>query len=176
MASETSDRRGLSIFRAGEAPTLEETGMMAPMSMRPGVAERVGEDLGAFLDGSELRVLFGRPGDPGSPSLVHVWFKPNYPLPRHTHDVDCLYYVVSGSAVMGNQVLEAGDGFFVPADAPYQYNAGPDGVEVLEFRNARSFDIKVTEDDPARWDAMIATANGQRAAWQCLSSPLGSRG
>ena len=173
MGSETNDRRGLTIFRAAEAPTLEETGMMAPMSMRPGVAERVGEHLGAFLDGSELHVLYGGPDHAGSPSLVHVWFKPNYPLPRHTHDVDCLYYVVSGSAVMGNQVLRAGDGFFVPADAPYQYSAGPDGVEVLEFRNARSFDIKVTEDDPARWDAMIATANEQRDEWQALSSPLG---
>jgi quercetin dioxygenase-like cupin family protein len=173
MGSETNDRRGLTIFRAAEAPTLEETGMMAPMSMRPGVAERIGEHLGAFLDGSELHVLYGRPDDAGSPSLVHVWFKPNYPLPRHTHDVDCLYYVVSGSAVMGSQVLHAGDGFFVPADAPYQYSAGPDGVEVLEFRNARSFDIKVTEDDPERWDAMIATAKGQRDEWQGLASPLG---
>jgi quercetin dioxygenase-like cupin family protein len=172
MARETNDRRGLTIFRAADAPTLEETGMMAPTTMRPGVAERVGSDLGAFLDGSELHVLYGRPDDAGAPSLVHVWFKPNYPLPRHTHDVDCLYYVVSGTAVMGNQVLTAGDGFFVPADAPYQYTAGPDGVEVLEFRNSRSFDIKVTEDDPARWDSMIATVNEQRSTWQGLPSPL----
>jgi quercetin dioxygenase-like cupin family protein len=172
MTPETNDRRGLTIFRAVDAPTLEETGMMAPTTMRPGVAERIAQHLDAFLDGSELHVLYGRPDDAGAPSLVHVWFKPHYPLPRHSHDVDCLYYVVSGTAVMGNQVLHAGDGFFVPAHAPYQYTAGPDGVEVLEFRNARSFDIKVTEDDPARWDAMIATVNEQRSAWQASPSPL----
>jgi quercetin dioxygenase-like cupin family protein len=171
MTAESQDRRGLRIFRAEDAPTLEETGMMAPTTMRPGVAERVGEHIGAFNDGSELHVLYGRSDDAGSPSLVHVWFKPNYPLPRHSHDVDCLYYVVSGTLTMGNQVLHAGDGFFVPADAPYQYSAGPDGVEVLEFRNARTFDIKVTEDDPARWDAMIETATQQRDAWRALVAP-----
>ena len=168
MEAETQDRRGLKIFRAADAPTLEATGMMAPTIMAPGVGERIAEHVGAFNDGSELHVLYGRPGDAGAPSLVHVWFKPNYPLPRHSHDVDCLYYVVSGSLTMRSQELRAGDGFFVPADAPYQYSAGPDGVEVLEFRNARAFDIKVTEDDPARWDTMIAIANEQRESWRAL--------
>ena len=44
---------------------------------------------------------------------------------------------------MGSQVLEAGDGFFVPSDAPYAYEAGPDGVEVLEFRSGTSFGMKI---------------------------------
>ena len=69
-------------------------------------------------------------------SLVHAWFGPGYRLPRHTHSADCLYYVISGSAVLGNHTLRAGDGFFVPANAPYQYDAGPEGVEVLEIRGA----------------------------------------
>lgn len=165
---DSQDRQGLKIFRSADAPTLEETGMMAPTTMAPVAAERVGGHVDAYNDGAELRVLYGRPGDAGSPSLVHVWFKPNYPLPRHTHDVDCLYYVVSGSLTMGKQELCPGDGFFVPADAPYQYTAGPEGVEVLEFRNERAFDIKVTEDDPARWDAMIRTVDEQREGWQAL--------
>lgn len=164
-------RRGLTIFRAADAPTLEETGMMAAPVMRPGVAEQVVEGISAFASGSDIRVLYGRPDDDGSPSLVYAWFKPNYPLPRHSHDADCLYYVVSGSAVLGNQVLKAGDGFFVPADAPYQYNAGPEGVEVLEFRQVRAFDIQVTEDDPTRWQAMIATARANADHWNELEAP-----
>jgi PAS domain S-box-containing protein len=55
-----------------------------------------------------------------------------------------MYYVISGEAHMGNQVLRAGDSFFVPADAPYVYTAGPDGVEVLEIRhNVAQFDMKI---------------------------------
>ena len=44
---------------------------------------------------------------------------------------------------MGSQVLEAGDGFFVPSDAPYAYEAGSEGVVVLEFRTATSFGMKI---------------------------------
>jgi quercetin dioxygenase-like cupin family protein len=165
---DSQDRQGLRIFRSADAPTLEETGMMAPTVMAPVAAEKVGAHIDAYNDGAELRVLYGGPDDAGAPSLVHVWFKPNYPLPRHTHDVDCLYYVVSGSLTMGRQELRPGDGFFVPADAPYQYTAGPEGVEVLEFRNDRSFDIKVTEDDPAHWDAMMRTVDEQREGWRAL--------
>jgi hypothetical protein len=103
-------RRGLSIFRAADAPTLAETGMMATADMRPGVAEQLANDISAFDRGYDIRVLYGQPDDDGSPSLVYAWFKPNYPLPRHTHDADCLYYVVAGSAMLGNQVLNAGTG------------------------------------------------------------------
>jgi mannose-6-phosphate isomerase-like protein (cupin superfamily) len=67
-------------------------------------------------------------------SLVHVWWKPNFPLPQHSHNDDCLYYVISGSAIMGHRTLRAGDSFLVTADTPYQYTAGPEGAEVLEIR------------------------------------------
>ena len=67
-------------------------------------------------------------------TLIHLWWKPNFPLPNHSHDTDCLYYVISGAAIMGNRVLRAGDSFFVAAGTHYQYSAGPEGVEVLEIR------------------------------------------
>ncbi|MDQ1430431.1 MAG: hypothetical protein QOF40_1033, partial [Actinomycetota bacterium] len=37
----------------------------------------------------------------------------------------------------------AGSGF-VPADAPYAYTAGPEGIEILEFRHASAFDMVIT--------------------------------
>jgi quercetin dioxygenase-like cupin family protein len=104
--------------------------------------------------------------DAGGFSLVYLWFKENYPLPRHSHNVDCMYYVISGSAVVGKQTLRAGDSFFVPAGAPYQYNAGPDGVEVLEVRyGVDQFDIKLSEATPARWQAMAKVVAANRDRW-----------
>ena len=100
-----------------------------------------------------------------------MWFKPHYPLPRHTHDVDCLYYVVSGTAVMGNQELRPVTASSYPQKRRTSTPPVPTEWRSWSSGTARSFDIKVTEDDPARWDAMIATANEQRSAWQTLPSP-----
>jgi mannose-6-phosphate isomerase-like protein (cupin superfamily) len=99
-------------------------------------------DGGSLDQGVDLKVLFDKPGL----SLVHAWFKSEYPLPRHTHNVDCIYYIVAGSLRMGEEVLRAGDGFFVGADVPYTYTPGPDGLEILEFRASNAFDIKVMGD------------------------------
>jgi quercetin dioxygenase-like cupin family protein len=109
------------------------------------------------------QVVFGDP-DSGGMSLIRLWYAPHYALPRHSHDVDCLYYVVTGEAHLGNQVLTAGDGFFVPAGAPYAYSAGSGGVEVLEFRAASQFAIHVTES-PARWAQLADLARLHREEW-----------
>ncbi len=107
-----------------------------------------------------VRVLFRQPDSDGF-SLVHVTFAPNYMLPRHSHDVDCVYYVLCGEVVLGRRVVSAGSGFFVPKDHPYAYQAGPDGVELLEFRHATSFDYVVHEDNPARWRAIVDAARAE---------------
>ncbi len=82
----------------------------------------------------------------------------------HSHDVDCFYYVVAGEAHLGNRVVVAGDGFFVPADAPYAYSAGPEGVEVLEFGSTSSFGIHVTES-PECWSQIAELARTHREEW-----------
>lgn len=71
----------------------------------------------------------------GGFSLLILWIKPNYPLPRHSHDSDCMYYMVSGSILVGDKTLRAGDGFFVPRDCLYVYTGGPEGAELLEIRH-----------------------------------------
>jgi quercetin dioxygenase-like cupin family protein len=109
------------------------------------------------------KVLFGDP-EQGGMSLVRLWYAPFYALPRHSHDVDCLYYVVAGEAHLGNRVISPGDGFFVPADAPYAYSAGPEGVEVLEFRSTSTFGIHVTES-PERWAQIAELAHTHREEW-----------
>ncbi len=119
--------------------------------------------MAGFGTGGVVKVLAR---EPGGFSLVHVWFKANYPLPRHSHDADCMYYVISGAAIMGRQTLRAGDAFFVPADAPYQYTAGPEGVEVLEVRlGVDQFDMQIPDASAQRWQAMLDTTVANRDRW-----------
>jgi hypothetical protein len=100
---------------------------------------------------------------------VLAWFKPNFPLTRHSHNIDCLYYVLSGSAIMGNRTLRAGDSFFVPADAPYKYLAGPEGVEVLEIRvNVDTIDMTCYDDPDVEAKRVAAAVEENRTLWASL--------
>jgi hypothetical protein len=117
--------------------------------------------------GHENRLLFAA----GGISLTYVWFKSGYPLPRHAHDVDCLYYIVGGSLRLGTETLDKGDGFFIGGGVPYTYTPGPDGVEVLEFRTAGAFDINVLANNPAFWDRALRTVADHRDAWATEGRP-----
>ena len=140
----TRQRRGISIFRAEEATPILETDFMAMPAMNDEqVAAGAPEIYMDSAPGTDVRVAVRQTPEEGGFSILHVWFKADYPVPRHTHDADCLYYIVSGSAILGSQTLRPGDGFFIPAGAPYGYDAGPEGVELLEIRhNAWQFDIR----------------------------------
>jgi hypothetical protein len=98
------------------------------------VRGKVADMVRAISPGNIVTNLFDQ--GPDGMSLIHAWFGPHFPLFRHSHPQlgDCLYYIVGGSAILGSRVLGPGDGFFVPNGAPYKYRAGPQGVEILEFR------------------------------------------
>ena len=166
--STKTQKKGISLFRAKDAVDLMETGLMSMPEMSPQTAASFGDNLAAGLGaGAQTKVLLQQNMEEGGFSLVTLWFKPGFPLPRHTHNVDCLYYVISGSAIMGNQTLRAGDGFFVPEDAPYQYSAGPDGVEVLEIRHGvEQFDMKIPDARPEVVKAARETAQERRDEWE----------
>jgi quercetin dioxygenase-like cupin family protein len=121
-------------------------------------------DISPVGAGSTTTVLFKGDG-PNGFSLVHADFKPGYRLPRHTHSADCLYYVLSGEIHMGGRVLKAGEGFFIKADSAYAYSAGPEGVQVLEFRVATSFDIQILDQTADRWKPIVAAALANRERW-----------
>lgn len=165
----------LQIFRRADARELQATGMMAAAVMEPEPAAGIVDEIRDITGGGGYanRVLFGD-ADRDGMSLVWLWYAPHYALPRHSHDVDCTYYVVRGEAHLGNQVVHAGDGFFVPAGAPYAYAAGPDGVEVLEFRAVSSFGIRVTESATG-WARLLATARTHGTDWATSSPPDPSR-
>ena len=121
-------------------------------------------------DGQTVKLLFSAPGF----SLTYAWFKSGFPLPRHTHSADCLYYIIAGSLQLGTETLGRGDGFFLPKDMAYAYTPGPEGVEVLEFRTAERFDIHFMAANPAMRAAKTASSYRWRAASGCYSTPATS--
>jgi quercetin dioxygenase-like cupin family protein len=160
-------KRGLSIFRGEGAPGLFESGTMSFPVFDPGDQAQLAADgprSQHLVTGGHDAVVFKGEGMEGF-SLVRAWFGPHYVLPRHTHDSDCLYYVVDGSLVMGAQTLVAGDGFFVPAGAPYAYEAGAEGVTVLEFRTRTTFDMRILGGQVDRLRRADAVAREHGEAW-----------
>lgn len=177
MAStQDSARRRMAVFYAGDA------GELGPEMMpREGVDESVMSALAKLQDagvgegqGEKNLVLFREPGEQGM-SLVYLWFKSGYVLPFHSHDVDCLYYVIGGELRLGSHVLRKGDGMFVPAGHAYGYEAGPEGVEVLEFRNATRFNLRFQPKAEARWERVVDTYRERAAIWKTETVPPSER-
>jgi mannose-6-phosphate isomerase-like protein (cupin superfamily) len=112
-------------------------------------------------DGSKVKYLVKMPGF----SLTHVWFKRDFPLPLHSHNSDCLYYIVAGTIRLGTEDLGPRDSFFVPSDVPYTYRAGPEGVELLEFRHATSTDLKQHAKSEKFWEKAIETVKANHEEW-----------
>lgn len=168
------DRRRLIVFRSDEAD--EVTDDMMP---REGIDETVTaalSQLGAVNVGvgEKTRLLFKEPGDDGM-SLLYVWFKSGYVLPFHSHSTDCLYYILAGELRMGSHVLHQGDGIFIPGGHAYGYEAGPDGVELLEFRNASRFNLKFTPGANQRWEQLVQTYMGRATIWEEETVPPSER-
>jgi mannose-6-phosphate isomerase-like protein (cupin superfamily) len=156
----------MTIFRNSDALPLDTTDTMSAPDFPEGVDELLTEyDASQLMAGSDVELLFRQAGDDGF-SLVRAWFGPDYVLPRHHHNKDCTYYVVKGEITLGSQVVGAGEGFFVPAGHSYGYRAGPQGVEILEFRHATSFDMHIVDDQKGKWDEIYHVAYSHHDAWE----------
>ena len=154
--------RAMTFFRTEGAPDLVQDGIMSMPDIAPEVYTTY--DLGGLLAGEETTVLFKGEGPDGF-SLVKARWGRGYRLPRHTHSADCLYYVLSGEIVMGSRTLTAGEGFFIKSESPYTYTAGPDGAEVLEFRSATSFDMKITDRTVESWKPIVEAMRANHEHW-----------
>ena len=161
-------RQRMQIFRGADAPELGKDAMpfvgvdagvmagFAKLAAAQGGEERVA--------GEDVRVLFSMPG--GGMSLCYSWFKSGYVLPRHSHNADCIYYILGGALRAGTQILRKGDGIFIPADFGYTFEALEDGVEFLECRNATAFNIHFKGNDEAHWDKMAASYRDNKDRWK----------
>lgn len=160
-------QRRIEIYRLKDAPTLDEHGAMG-YELPDDAAGALGRlaELGGY-EGADVRVLFCSAGM----SLTYAWFKPNYMLPMHSHNSDCLYYVIAGELTMGRETISAGDGFFLPANAWYSYSAGPEGVEILEFRSAEAFHFRARGGIPKHWERLAETYRQNRGRWAQAKRP-----
>jgi hypothetical protein len=150
------------IYRGADAPTFSEIDVMDYDGVTPELQANFAKLAEAGVDeGQTVKLLFSAPGF----SLTYAWFKSGFPLPRHSHDADCLYYIVAGSLALGTETLGAGDGFFVPAEAAYAYVPGPEGVEVLEFRTADHFNIRFLAGSSAFWAKAVEAVRAERPGW-----------
>ena len=150
------------IFRKADAVDFETSGHMAPPELSPAQIEgAIALDQAGYAAGHTIKLVFSMPGM----SLAHVWFKSGFPLPRHSHDAECLYYILAGGIRIGTEELGPGDGFFVGTDVPYTYTPGEHGVELLEFRTSSAFGIDLLANNPAYWAKAAETVRRKQGAW-----------
>lgn len=160
-------RKRMAIFRGADAPALhieeflgiDET-VMAKMAFQ-------GEAMQNGVVPEVTNVLFKGAGL----SLTQAWFKSGYTVPRHSHDADCTYYILSGSVRFGTQVLTAGDGIFVPGGDAYTLEAGDEGAEFLEFRTAETFNMKFVNNDDAHYKKMSDAFANNAERWATEKRP-----
>ncbi len=154
--------RGIEWFDPDSAQELLTSGVMTPPALSPEAVEFARAS--KLPQGTASRVLF-EDADGSGFSLVQAWFGEDFPLPRHTHTGDCLYYVLKGEIRMGSRTVPAGAGFLVRSGRPYTYRAGPGGAEVLEFRTVSRFDMVSLDQEAAKWAGFAAVAEQMAGAW-----------
>jgi hypothetical protein len=161
-AARQDAKNRFAIYRAADAPDFSEVSVMEMVGVTPTIAAGIeAAQAEGAADGDVVKLLFAMPGM----SLTYAWFKSGYPLPLHSHNADCLYYIVAGSLLLGTEQLGAGDGFFVGSGVPYFYTPGADGVEVLEFRTADHFDIRFRANTKTFWDKTAAAVRREKVNW-----------
>lgn len=168
MAAPETDAPKFQIFRAAEARELMDEGCMSVEPFTP--VQRAGMDkllAAGYMNGDDVHVLVNLPGF----SLTHVWFKQEYPLPLHSHDTDCLYYIIAGSLRVGTEELGPRDSFFVPADVPYTYKPGAEGVELLEFRHSPHFNFVNHAKGAGFWEKAAEIAAAHQQEWKSAKRP-----
>ena len=152
------------IFRATEATDL---------SMRRDATEVDATGMAKAIEAGIMeygltKVLFS--DEESGLNLTYVWFKPHHKVPRHSHDADCLYYIIAGSMFLGNQELTSGDGVFVPATNVYKLDVGPDGAEFLELRTATAFNVRYGNSESS-WDRYSAHVADVQELWSKAAPP-----
>lgn len=160
--------RRFTIYRGAEAPPYSETSCMETVGLTPTILNGIERATAAGADdGNVVKLLFSMPGM----SLTYAWFKSGFPLPLHSHNADCLYYIIAGELKLGTELLGTGDGFFVGQDVPYSYVPGDRGVEVLEFRTSDQFDIRFLGKTAEFWERTVKAVQDRHGTWSKESPP-----
>lgn len=160
-------RMRMTLFRAGEGIALNHETM--PFA---GVDPATMAGLGLVMasgpkaaDASHTTILFQSGKDQGV-SLSHAWFKTGFISPRHSHNADCIYYILAGEARFGSARLGPGDGVYVPGDQAYVLEVGDQGCELLEFRNAAQFNIHFKGNNESDWGKIAQSYARHMPQWE----------
>lgn len=156
----------MQVFRRNEGPPAEDYVDVVPNGPVAAKGLEMAAEAG-MGDGGKFNMLYM--GDDFT--LLQAWMKPGYPLPLHTHNTDCVYFVSRGSMKMGTVELNPGDGVFMPAGTPYTVTPGEDGVEFIEFRPQGNYDMQVISKNQAFWDKALTTIGEKREAWKVQERP-----
>lgn len=90
---------------------------------------------------SELRegelsvsVRVREPGTASGPQLIELRYEPNAEIQLHSHDEDEIIFVRQGEIRLGNKLYGPGTSIFVAGQTLYGFTAGPNGLQILNFR------------------------------------------
>lgn len=73
-------------------------------------------------------------GDETQPQLLQFRFPANTFVQPHAHDVAEIMVIAAGEMHLGSEVLRPGSSLMVPPGVIYSFKAGPQGLDVLNFR------------------------------------------
>lgn len=128
---------------------------MAKVHVRDGAANVwtpirsvVGPELHERMTDGELSGEF-KPHDRGDPDgleLLEVYYPPNAVITVHAHEEDEIIYVVDGAILLGGRVYPKGSSVFVAHQTLYGFEAGPDGLHMVNFR-ARADHSFITQQE-----------------------------
>lgn len=165
-------RARMKIFRAAGEPLPED--MMHPEALHGADADAFAKAEAAGIhEGHDIRCLYRSPL-PDGPSLCRMWLKSGFITPRHRHDTNCLYFVLAGELRLGNAVLGPGDGAYVPQGTVYSVEAGPEGLDLLEFRTDTVFNVEYTSNNDNFWERVIGATMANAAQWPEQTRPAES--
>jgi quercetin dioxygenase-like cupin family protein len=73
-------------------------------------------------------------GNENSLQLFEVKLEPNTEIKVHSHDVEEIIYVVSGTMCLGNRKIGPGSSVYIDDSTFYGFASGEDGLHYLNFR------------------------------------------
>ncbi len=85
-------------------------------------------------------------GGPADPQLLEVKVFAGLAVTVHAHETPEILYIVKGQMLFGKSVLNPGDTVAIPGLALYSFQAGPEGVEFLNFRPRQDLTHFMRED------------------------------
>lgn len=116
---------------------------MAKVHVRDGAANAwtairsvVGPEMRERMTEGELSGAF-KPHDRNDPDgleLLEIFYPPGAVISLHAHEEDEIIYVVEGAIRLGNRSYGKGSSVFVARQTLYGFEAGPEGLHMVNFR------------------------------------------